>query len=270
MHYAGGFGCHIWGVTLMSLCTDRSAVNEGPNAGRVATLRCKRWSCPECAPMCRRRVVEKARDGNPNIFLTLTWNANRPEGPDEAARIMKRAWVNLRRRIERTFGIRKVPFIVVFEKTKKGMPHMHLLLRCRYIKQSWLSEQMADLIDAPVVDIRRPKTRAQVYWYVAKYLGKDLAPFKGCKRWWRSHNYEVEKEEPYRPFLFGDRIQIVNVDFYTMKARYVAGAFDIVREGRGWFEFSRRITGPPTLRVFGNALPRVEGEEQPSLLRREG
>lgn len=238
----------------MSLCTDRTIVNEGPSEGTYATLRCKRWTCPHCIDINRRKVVERARDGNPNIFMTLTWNANRPETPDQAARVMKHAWVLLRRRIERTFKIKNVPFIVVFERTKKGYPHMHLLLRSRFIKQKWLSEQMADLIDAPIVDIRAIKDRKHAFFYITKYLGKDLAAFEGCKRWWRSHNYEVETEEPYRPFLFGGRMEIVDINWNVMRARITSQAFDIVTERKGFLHFRRRACGgfDPT---YGGRVP---------------
>lgn len=227
----------------MSLCTDRTLVNEGPSEGEIATLKCKRWSCPNCQPMLRRRVIEKARDGNPTTFMTLTWNANRSETPDEAARVMKTAWVNLRRRIDRKFKIKNIPFIVVFEKTKSGYPHMHMLLRAPFIPQTWLSDQMRDLIDAPVVDIRAIKDRKHAFWYITKYLGKDLASFEGCKRWWRSHNYEIEKDPPYRPFLFGGRMEVVNINYYTMRDRLNGAGYEIVEESKGWAHFRRRVPG---------------------------
>lgn len=227
----------------MSLCTDRTLVNENGAEGTYSTLKCKRWSCPHCSVSNRKRVVQKARDGNPTTFMTLTWNANRPETPDEAARAMKRAWVLLRQRIDRHFRVKNIPFIVVFERTKRGYPHMHILLRAPFMDQEWLSDQMKDLIDAPVVDIRAIKDRKHAFWYITKYLGKDLAAFEGCKRWWRSHNYECETEDPYRPFLFGARFEVININYHTMRARLAAGGYDIVEERRGWCHFTRRISG---------------------------
>ena len=227
----------------MSLCTERSVVNEGPSQGAVATLRCKRWSCPDCAPNNRKKVVAKARDGNPTVFMTLTWNASRPETPDQAARLLKNAWVNLRRRIDRTYGQKRIPFICVFEKTKRGFPHMHILMRADFIPQQWLSDAMRALIDAPIVDIRLIKSRKMAFFYVTKYLGKDLAPFEGCKRWWRSHNYEIEKEPEYVPFLYGSGFQVVEVNWHILKRRYLAGGFDLENERDGYFEFRRRSPG---------------------------
>lgn len=247
----------------MSLCTDRTVVNENGSEGIYATLKCKRWSCPDCAGLNRRRVVEKARDGNPTTFMTLTWNANRPETPDEAARAMKRAWVLLRQRIDRKYQVKNIPFIVVFERTKKGWPHMHILLRAPFMDQEWLSDQMKDLIDAPVVDIRAIKSRTHAFWYVTKYLGKDLAAFEGCKRWWRSHNYEVEKDDPYRKPMFGIRSEVVNINYHTMRARLAAGAYDIVEERKGWCHFKRRISGGWVPRIFGSSASRTSPGKPP-------
>lgn len=224
----------------MSLCTDRSTVNNNSQEGRVATLRCKRWACPECAPENRRRVICKARDGNPTAFLTLTWNAARPETPDEAARAMKTAWVNLRRRIARQWPGERVPFIVVFEKTKRGFPHMHILMRCRFIDQAWLSDAMRELIDAPIVDVRKIKDRKMAFFYVTKYLGKDPHSFEGCKRWWRSHDYEVEVDD-YQPIMFGRSIDVIDRNFHNVKADYVNNAYlDVFEEGRGWLRWRLR------------------------------
>ena len=42
-----------------------------------------------------------------------------------------------------------------------------------------------------ITSLRTNNKRAM---YVCKYIGKDLAAFAHCKRWWRSHDYN-EKEE---------------------------------------------------------------------------
>ena len=241
----------------MSLCTERTIVNEGASEGTYSTLKCKRWSCDECRPMLKQRVARKARDGNPNIFLTLTWNANRSETPDQAARVMKHAWVLLRRRIAKKFDIKNVPFIVVFERTKKGWPHMHLLLRSRYIKQAWLSEQMNEIMEAPIVDIRKIPNRNAVMFYITKYIGKDLAAFEGCKRWWRSHNYEEQTEDPFVRFMFGEKFEIVDISYNIMRQRIAAGSYNIIDEHRGFVHFTRRISGGYRPREVSSAFRRT-------------
>jgi DNA-binding HxlR family transcriptional regulator len=165
---------------------------------------------------------------------------------------MKKAWVNLRRRIARTWPGEKTPFIVVFEKTKAGFPHMHILMRAAFIPQKWLSDNMKELIDAPIVDIRAIKSRQMAFWYVTKYLGKDPHAFEGCKRWWRSHSYEVETDEDYRPLVFGEHIVIERSNYYEVAARFRTPGFEIVEEGKDYLHYRRREPGGWFPRIFGS------------------
>ena len=180
----------------MSLCGEHSLVNANNVEGVISSLKCKRWSCDECAQANRHRVMHHARCGRPNMFLTLTCDPKRHADPDSAAREMKRGLVALRRRIERRWKVKNIPFIVVYEKTKKGWPHMHLLLRAPFMHWKVLRAMWEDITGAFEVDVRFIKKASQVLFYVTKYIGKDLHAFAGCKRWWRSHNYEDLHEQP--------------------------------------------------------------------------
>lgn len=176
------------------ICKAGSVVNYGSQAGTVHSLRCKRWSCEACAERNRFQVMVKAREGKPNLFMTLTCKPDQYTCPEEAARDMKRGLVALRRRIERRWGVKNIPFIVVFERTKKGWPHMHLLLRAPYMHWKVLRAMWQDINGAHQVDVRFIKKASQVLFYVTKYIGKALHAFEGCKRWWRSHNYSTEEK----------------------------------------------------------------------------
>lgn len=184
------------------LCSEAILINQGPDEGHATVLRCKRWSCELCSPFNHRRIKRAAREGRPNTFLTLTVNPTRYETPDAAAADLKNAWVNLRRAMQRSFGIDRPPFIAIFEQTKKGWPHLHILMRCRFISQKWYSDTMNRLIGAPIVDVRFIQDAGRVATYVAKYISKAPEAFARCKRWWRSHDYSVEQEacEPFRRF----------------------------------------------------------------------
>lgn len=183
----------------MALCSELSLVNGNDEEGHATVLRCKRWSCDLCNPWNHRRVKRLAREGVPNVFLTLTVNPAKFATPDEAARGLKRAWVNLRRAMERDYGVKQPPFIAIFETTKKGWPHLHILMRCRFIPQQWYSTTMERLLGSPIVDVRFITEKGRVAAYVAKYVSKAPDAFEACKRWWRSHDYSIEQEE-YEPF----------------------------------------------------------------------
>lgn len=82
-----------------------------------------------------------------------------------------------------------MPFLAVFEATKKGWPHLHILSRAKWLDQKWLSNRMRQLIGAPVCDVRTVKNARHLSWYLAKYIGKNPHHFEGTKRYWRSLDY---------------------------------------------------------------------------------
>ncbi|MEE8540002.1 MAG: hypothetical protein V3S54_09300 [Woeseiaceae bacterium] len=89
----------------------------------------------------------------------------------------------------RRYNLKALPFLAVFEKTKRGEPHLHILLRTVYLDQAWLSDQMKELIGAPIVDIRSLTSAAKIANYVTKYIAKDPHKFIGTKRYWSSRDY---------------------------------------------------------------------------------
>lgn len=207
------------------LCSEAILVNQAEKEGHAAVLRCKRWSCELCNPYNHRRIKRACREGRPNSFLTLTCDPQRYETPDQAARDLKRAWVNLRRSMERELGIAQPPFIAIFESTKEGWPHLHICLRMKYVPQEWISETMGRLNGAPVCWIERIQNVKKVAAYVAKYISKAPEAFKGCKRWWRSHDYEVDKEE-CEPFkIYSAHVSQINKRM---------AAFIYERRNAGW------------------------------------
>lgn len=219
------------------LCAEAVLVNDNAVEGAVSILRCKKWDCPICQPYNRQRVIRKARDGKPNVFITLTCNPHRYDTPDQAAADMKRALVLLRRRIDRKYGVKKLPFMCVFERTKHGWPHMHILARAPWIDQKWLSDQMKELIDAPIVDIRKIQDQGRAAKYVSKYVGKDPHVFEGCKRWWRSHNFDLGEWEPGPKIAFGLKWREVDKTFDQYIADITARGYEIIEERMGFAHY---------------------------------
>lgn len=114
---------------------------------------------------------------------------------------MVRAWRTVRREYLAAHGKGSLDFIAVFEATKRGWPHLHIVARAGWIDQRWLSKRMAALIGSPIVDVRRVDGVGKVAHYVAKYLGKNPHRFEGVKRYWRSLKYlsPVDDQEPLNP-----------------------------------------------------------------------
>lgn len=92
-----------------------------------------------------------------------------------------------------------------------------------------------------MVDIRKIDSRGKAALYVSKYIGKDLAAFPGCKRWWRSHGYSAGANDDYQPDrTFGPPIRYyasVHALFHVMRHE----GFDVLRPRADTITW----TGPP-------------------------
>lgn len=181
----------------MSYCDINTILAKYEPGIKCNPVACKRWTCPECSPKRRARLYFQALKGNPDTFITLTSNPAVGTGPNHRARLLKEAWTRTHRKAKKLHDNQSLPFIAIFEKTKSGEPHLHILSRCNWIDQAWLSQEMKAQIDAPVVDIRRINSRKKAAGYVSKYIAKDPEKFEGTKRYWSTHSYQLGKEEPY-------------------------------------------------------------------------
>lgn len=178
------------GDTLI-LCTEYTLVKQDGQQITAVPLYCNRWSCEICQPRRQAQLKFLARAGKPNTFMTLTVNPKWRDNPTERAQALRDAFQKLVKRIKRKYGYKRLPYLAVFERTKRGEPHLHILLRCKWIDQRWLSRQMAEMINAPIVDIRRVWNTQHAATYISKYIGKDPVAFTGCKRYWKSRDYDL-------------------------------------------------------------------------------
>jgi len=148
----------------------------------VHPLSCKRWSCRSCAPRRKRKLLARLDGTKPVSLLTLTCRPSAHLDPDSAFFTMSASVNKLFKRIRRVWPHAEVEYFLVWERTAKGWPHAHLLLRAPYVPQTWLSRHWADLTGAPIIDIRQVHTAGQVVAYISKYLTKDPQAPAGMKR----------------------------------------------------------------------------------------
>jgi len=160
-------------------------------AGKITAirLRCKSWGCVDCSKMRRSKLIMEAREGKPERFITLTVNPNWFSSPEERAQKLVAAWRRIRRRFIELGPNRSIEFLAVFELTKKGEPHLHIMQRGSFIPQKWLSKQMNKEMGAPIVDVRSVKGAKEVAKYVSKYISKRNIKIGTLKRYWRSIKY---------------------------------------------------------------------------------
>lgn len=164
-----------------------------PHGTRAITLWCRSWQCPDCMPRRLSQLKRLAADGKPTTFLTLTVNPETGQDPTERARELVNAMRIMIKRARRAFKQKTIEYLAVFEETKRGEPHLHMLLRAPFIPQRWISEQMDELIKAPIVDIRKVGSARAVAKYVAKYVAKGPKAFGDLKRYWHTKLYRLNK-----------------------------------------------------------------------------
>ena len=184
--------------------------------------------------------------GKPTTFITLTVNPAIGASPAARARLLARAWPKVVKRICKRWGVDHVPYICVFEATKRGEPHLHLLARLRYIPQRWLSKQLRELIQAPIVDIRKVKSQKDAAYYISKYLGKDPHRFTSCKRYWSTRDWGLPtpEDEP-EDSIWEDRWYVVNNTLPGLRRRWAAMGYDTAMEGKMLIAMRPAMPGGP-------------------------
>jgi len=177
------------------LCSERSLVKTGDGWGVALPLFCRSWGCEICAPRRAAQLIALGKAGRPNRFLTLTIAPTVAPTAALRAKALANALRNLMKRVRRKVAPAKVEYLAVFEATKLGNPHLHVLLRSPFLAQAWISEVMRELIGSPICDIRQVKDAGHAARYVAKYIGKEPHKFGTCKRYWTSGNWNLRRKE---------------------------------------------------------------------------
>jgi hypothetical protein len=180
------------------LCSSVTILQQHPPGVKVTSLPCKCWGCAPCAEVNKAKLKRRAYAGFPTKFLTATVNPAIGINPDHRAGLLRDAWQKVVRQIKQKYKGQEVEYLVVFEKTKKGEPHIHVLLRSQYIPQPWLKMRFEQEIQAHQVNIKEVKNKKAVASYVAKYMAKDPEKFPGCKRFWTSKHWQLLEEIPWK------------------------------------------------------------------------
>jgi len=172
-------------------CREWTLVKDLSVLRRAKPLPCRSWSCDFCAPGRTRKLVAQLMAGEPNRFLTLTVNPAFGDSPEDRRKLLAEAVALLIKRLRRDPRWADLQYGGVIERTAKGEPHFHMLIRSASIPQPLISAIMSELIHAPIVDIRKVGDRRKTATYLAKYVAKAPARFEGFKRYWFSRAYDL-------------------------------------------------------------------------------
>jgi hypothetical protein len=213
-------------------CRDWIVVKRAGDLFTAHPLYCRSWQCDVCQPRRCKQLVKDGLAGAPTTFITLTAAASPDKTPDEQAQQLVKAWREVVRRAKRLYGYKEIPYLAVFEATKQGRPHLHILCRVKWIGQDWLSRQMGQIMASPIVDIRRIRSRRGAALYVSKYVGKDPHRFQGVKRYWCTQGWRVTPK-PDKPLDPGERgwPQVKEIDVITWQAWVESQGAMIHQEG---------------------------------------
>lgn len=231
-------------MPITPLCTPEVAVNLSGNAGIATPVRCKRWSCPVCHEANRRRVIRIARAGNPRALLTLTVSSKKYPDPAEAAQALKNSLRLLRLRLKRHPRLENFEFLAVFEKHQSGHPHLHLLIKGKFIPWKLLRKWWTKWTDSPIQDIRKISSRGNAALYCAKYIGKDLSSLPGCKRWWRSHGYSSSAADDYQDEKAAGQWGRLTANIARLRHAALVSGYEVENWGVEGFAFKPRPGRP--------------------------
>jgi len=159
-------------------------------------LRCRSWGCPVCAARNKQRLKSRLSQADAYSLITLTANPAHHTSPTAAFRAMSHSIDTLIKRVRRKWCQATVEYFVIWERTKLGWPHCHIIFNGPYMPQSWLSANWDSLTHAPIVDIRRVHSHAELTSYVAKYLAKDPQVPSPMKRYRCSHGFFTHLTAP--------------------------------------------------------------------------
>jgi hypothetical protein len=87
---------------------------------------------------------------------------------------MKAGWVLLLRKIRKHF--KDFQYVLIWERTKRGWPHVHIACRGPYIARSFLKYWWNEFTGAPIVHITKINSERHAARYLAKYFLKDQGP----------------------------------------------------------------------------------------------
>jgi hypothetical protein len=132
-------------------CGDYSLRRDGLHSGDCRCAWCRSWLCEQCRPKRQEKLIDLGKAGKPTRFLNLTSRRKRGLSANIAAKRLVWSFQTAMKRWQRISKAHRAEYLIVFEGTKMGWPHLHVLWRGPWIDQKWLSAQMHDLHDSPVV-----------------------------------------------------------------------------------------------------------------------
>lgn len=110
---------------------------------------------------------------------------------------MKKALTKTVQECRKRFG--EFEYLCVWELTKKGTPHIHMLQRGDFVPKKELSKIWCKYTGSFIVDMRQIWNEKSIYAYLTKYMGKSIGKtaeaLNGMRVIQKSQNYVILPED---------------------------------------------------------------------------
>lgn len=127
----------------------------------------------------------------------MTTSTRTAATPDLAFPIANESIGKLIKRWRRKFPNESVEYFLVWERTKAGWPHAHILLSAPKVSKHWLSQNWRELTGSYIIDLQPVSNYQRAAGYLTKYLAKNPQVPPGQRRWRRSGQFfDLSKEPP--------------------------------------------------------------------------
>ncbi|MBA7545992.1 hypothetical protein ES705_38374 [subsurface metagenome] len=134
---------------------------------------CGTWACGGCAQRKLARLTAQAHAGKPNKRLMLSTLPDNFRSRIERVRRFRKHLALLVKRIRRAWG--PFEYFAPVELTQRAAAHTHILARCGFIDQDWLSRNWEQISGAKVIWIKPIKKEASAVLHAVKYCLKMAA-----------------------------------------------------------------------------------------------
>lgn len=222
----------------MPFCREQTIQASSQFGEIVSPVKCRAWTCELCAPWRQRQLQARCIEGKPNRFLTITCRAGQFGSPEANAKAIAHAWRTCVQRWRRQRKYHRCEYICVFEPHVSGWPHLHILWSGHWIDQRWLSKQMKELLNSPVVHVSFIKGQRSAAFYVTEYFSKTPTKFGTSKRYWTSGKWpKCERTDAPRVYHKNIPTFLVNEPVESIIAtwrRHGKQVFEIPPDLYGW------------------------------------
>ena len=202
---------------------------------------CGTYACPVCGPKKAKKLARhldrEAGAHGLRIFLTLNMKPKEGASPREETRRLMRGWDNMNRALKH--GKMRLNFIWFKDLTKKGTPHLHMLIDS-YVHYVFIRRTWRRVVGGGGYWIERAKKIRNVAAYCAKYLLNALGRATLLRRWGSCRKIHLLDKSIYesaeiRTWIEPDTaiIRLMEQGYFASKIGYFPdGSLAFMRLGR--------------------------------------